>query len=192
MLKAMFMRPIALALVSVMMLMMLMPIEARAQGPKSSGLTVPISVSDFTGTFTINRFEQQGHGVVAIGTVVGTRADSPVVGVQQVTVPVTQIGGEAAATAPAGAASAAVAQQAASCNILSLVLGPLHLDLLGLVVDLNQVVLQITGQTGAGDLLGNLLCAVAGLLDPSGLLTGLAANVLNQITTLLNRILAAL
>ena len=34
----------------------------------------------------------------------------------------------------------------ATCDVLNLVLGPLHLDLLGLVVDLNQVVLNITGQ----------------------------------------------
>jgi len=45
-----------------------------------------------------------------------------------------------------------------SCQILDLTLGPLHLDLLGLVVDLNQVHLQITAQQGQG----NLLCAVAG------------------------------
>jgi hypothetical protein len=36
-----------------------------------------------------------------------------------------------------------------SCDILNLVLGPLHLDLLGLVIDLNQVVLNITGTTGS-------------------------------------------
>jgi hypothetical protein len=53
----------------------------------------------------------------------------------------------------------------------------LNLNLLGLEVDLNQIVLDITGQTGAGNLLGNLLCAIAGLLDsPGGL-----ARLLNQI-----------
>jgi len=34
-------------------------------------------------------------------------------------------------------------QAAGSCRILDLTLGPLHLDLLGLVVDLNQVHLTI-------------------------------------------------
>jgi hypothetical protein len=62
------------------------------------------------------------------------------------------------------------------------VLGPLHLDLLGLVVDLNQVVLNITAVPGAGNLLGNLLCAVTGLLDNPGAL----ANLLNQILGILN------
>lgn len=73
----------------------------------------------------------------------------------------------------------ATATTAGSCDILNLVLGPLHLDVLGLVVDLNQVVLDITAQSGAGNLLGNLLCAVAGLLDGNGI-TGLA-NLLNRL-----------
>jgi len=56
------------------------------------------------------------------------------------------------------------------------------------VIDLNQVVLNITAQPGPGNLLGNLLCAVANLLNGGG---GLSA-VLNQIVALLNQILAAL
>jgi len=75
-----------------------------------------------------------------------------------------------------------------ACNVLNLVLGPLDLNILGLRVHLNQVVLDITAQPGAGQLLGNLLCAVAGLLDPGSALSGL----LGQLTTLLNQILAAL
>jgi hypothetical protein len=51
------------------------------------------------------------------------------------------------------------------CQILNLTLGPLHLNLLGLVVDLNRVHLRITAHRGPGNLLGNLLCAVAHLLD---------------------------
>jgi hypothetical protein len=46
-----------------------------------------------------------------------------------------------------------------SCEILNLVLGPLDLDLLGLVVHLDQVVLNITAEQGPGNLLGNLLGA---------------------------------
>ncbi|RIQ11795.1 hypothetical protein [Jiangella rhizosphaerae] len=51
------------------------------------------------------------------------------------------------------------------CPILHLELGPLDLNLLGLRVQLNQVVLDITAIPGPGNLLGNLLCAIAGLLD---------------------------
>ena len=66
---------------------------------------------------------------------------------------------------------------AATCDILHLDLGPIALDILGLQVNLSRVVLDITAQSGAGNLLGNLLCAVAGLLDnPTGL-----AKLLNEI-----------
>ncbi len=84
--------------------------------------------------------------------------------------------------APRAGASTTAAR--ARCDILNLVLGPLDLDLLGLEVHLNRVVLDIIARSGAGNLLGNLLCAVAGLLDgPGGL---------GQITRLLNRILGLL
>jgi hypothetical protein len=55
-----------------------------------------------------------------------------------------------------------------TCKILNLILGPLHLNLLGLVVNLNKVHLTITAVKGPGNLLGNLLCAVANLLNGSG------------------------
>ncbi len=74
---------------------------------------------------------------------------------------------------------------AASCDILNLVLGPLDLNLLGLEVHLNQVILDIVATSGAGNLLGNLLCAVAGLLD-GGAALGQIAALLNQILGILN------
>jgi hypothetical protein len=74
-----------------------------------------------------------------------------------------------------------------TCSILDLTLGPLHLDLLGLVVDLNQVHLTITAERGPGNLLGNLLCAVAGLLD-NGANGGAIQNLLNQINAILARL----
>lgn len=69
-----------------------------------------------------------------------------------------------------------------ACTILDLTLGPIHLDLLGLVIDLNQVELDITAVPGAGNLLGNLLCAIAGLLDNGGPLQGIGA-LLNRLLT---------
>jgi hypothetical protein len=62
-----------------------------------------------------------------------------------------------------------------TCDILHLTLGPLDLTLLGLVVHLDRIRLDITAQPGPGNLLGNLLCAIAGLLDGSAPLTSLAA-----------------
>jgi len=82
-----------------------------------------------------------------------------------------------------GAAARGVS--AASCDILNLVLGPLDLNLLGLEVHLDTVHLNITAQQGPGNLLGNLLCAVAGLLD-GGAALGQIAGLLNQILAILN------
>jgi hypothetical protein len=74
---------------------------------------------------------------------------------------------------------AAVAE--ATCSILHLDLGPLNLNLLGLQIDLSRIILDITAVPGAGNLLGNLLCGVANLLnDPSGL-----AGLLNRILDIL-------
>jgi len=75
------------------------------------------------------------------------------------------------------------ALDANTCSILDLTLGPIHLDLLGLVVDLNQVHLQLTAEPGSGNLLGNLLCAVAGLFD---------GGLLGQVSQILNRVLGLL
>jgi hypothetical protein len=47
-----------------------------------------------------------------------------------------------------------------TCPVLNLILGPLHLDLLGLVVDLNKVNLVITATPGGGAL-GNLFCTLS-------------------------------
>ncbi len=82
--------------------------------------------------------------------------------------------------------TARAAARGAACDILHLVLGPLDLDLLGLQIHLNRVVLNIDADPGPGNLLGNLLCSVAGLLD--GGLNGL----LGRLTRLLNRILGQL
>jgi len=89
-------------------------------------------------------------------------------------------------TVPGAARTAAGAQ--ATCDILHLVLGPLDLNLLGLKVHLDKVVLDIVAQSGAGQLLGNLLCAVAGLLDGGGTLSQL----LNQLGQILNQLLMGL
>jgi hypothetical protein len=68
------------------------------------------------------------------------------------------------AVRPIGFTAAIRAQSAATgvptCPILNLVLGPLHLDLLGLVVDLNQVHLTITAEP-TGGVLGSLFCGLA-------------------------------
>jgi hypothetical protein len=54
----------------------------------------------------------------------------------------------------------AQAAQAPTCSVLDLVLGPLHVNLLGLIVDLKRVHLTITADP-AGGILGRLFCGLA-------------------------------
>jgi hypothetical protein len=139
--------------------------------------------ADITGTFTINRFAAQDGGLVAIGTIAATAvsAAGPRTVITELTLPVGDItGGEAP---PEG-----VIVQQVACGILHLDLGPLDLDLLGLVVHLDRVVLDVTAVPGAGNLLGNLLCAIANLLNGGSPL----AQILNQLVSLLNQLIAAL
>lgn len=128
----------------------------------------------FAGTFDVSRFRVVDGALVAVGTLTGdiTNTDSGATSAvnESIELPVN------------------LAQTDGSCSILHLVLGPLDLDLLGLQVHLDQVVLDITAQSGPGNLLGNLLCAVAGLLDSN---TGVST-ILNQIANLLNQILGVL
>jgi hypothetical protein len=56
--------------------------------------------------------------------------------------------------------NATTRQAGATCPVLDLVLGPLHLNLLGLVVDLNRVHLTVTAIQGGG-ILGNLFCSLS-------------------------------
>jgi hypothetical protein len=132
-----------------------------------------------TGTFEPRRFTQDGGQLMAVGllTATLTRPSGRVEGTesQVVTLPVMSAEGMSAAR---------VASRAAACDILHLVLGPLDLDVLGLKVHLDKVVLNIDAEPGPGNLLGNLLCAVAGLLDNTGLLT--------QVRQILNSVLAIL
>lgn len=73
---------------------------------------------------------------------------------------------------------------AARCDVLFLDLGPIFLDLLGLVVDLSAIQLDIYAVPGAGNLLGNLLCAVTGLLDGPNL-----GNAVNNLLGIINGLL---
>jgi hypothetical protein len=141
----------------------------------------------FAGTFAPKKFSVANGVLEATGLLKGTMTDANGTKLgtvsQTVTMPV-----NTGATTGGAKANATTQQAALACNVLDLVLGPLNLNLLGLVVTLNQVHLNITAVPGAGNLLGNLLCAVAGLLNGGGALSG----VLGQIASLLNQILALL
>jgi hypothetical protein len=89
-----------------------------------------------------------------------------------------------AATAAASDAITPMAHESGGCGILFLDLGPLHLDILGLVVDLAPVVLDVSAVPGPGNLLGNLLCAIVGLFDGAGALSQIL-NIIDRINTIL-------
>jgi hypothetical protein len=132
----------------------------------------------FKGTFTPTSFSVVNGVLEATGPLRGTLTDANGTSLgnvsQTATLPVQTT-----------ATSTAAAPAVAACNILNLVLGPLNLNLLGLVVTLNEVHLNITAVPGS--LLGDLLCDVANLLNGGGL-----GGLLTEISTLLNEILAAL
>ena len=151
--------------------------QATSPGSLTSVVTGTFTNADgkgtFNGTFTPQKFSVVNGALKATGVLKGTLTDANGTTLGTVSQTVT----DSVNTTHAAAAPAA-------CNVLNLVLGPLNLNLLGLVVTLNQVHLVITAVPGAGNLLGNLLCAVANLLNGSGSLTSLSA-LLNQLLTAL-------
>ena len=185
--------------------------------PEPSALSAPVTgtlqdgTGKVTGLLNITKFKRQNGHIMAVGKFIGTITDAagtvtsvkktiamplatqPVAGAQKPSAGEKKDGvanqlspKTAQRLSPDAGQAAAVAPL--SCQILDLVLGPVDLDLLGLQVHLDTVHLNITAQGGPGNLLGNLLCAVAGLLDGSTGLNG----ILNGITKLLNQLLAVL
>jgi hypothetical protein len=144
----------------------------------------------FTGHYSVNRFITTSTGKTkAVGKLTGTltkkNGTTRHVTKTGVRMPVRPAASTVSGTpAPTGT----VTPQVTGCQILDLVLAPIDLNLLGLVVHLDRMHLNITAVPGAGDLLGNLLCGVAGLLDSSQLLNlgTVLANLLNAILGILN------
>jgi hypothetical protein len=150
---------------------------AAAQDP-ATDLTKRLAVTGearngkkFTGTYTINRFVARGERVFAVGTLKGKLKNRRV--------------RRAGVRMPASGFGVAAPAQSAQlvCRILTLTLGPLDLNLLGLRVQLNRLNLRITAIPGGG-LLGDLLCGIANLLNPPAILGSNLAGVLNSILAL--------
>jgi hypothetical protein len=162
-------------LVAVMSAFAFGPMTSVQAAPPVPTFSVPVTgtftdalggTGTFVGSLDIQRFTAQNGVLTAIGSLTGTLTDSlgNVLGTvtQSIALPV---------------------DISATCDILHLELGPLDLNLLGLVVHLDQIVLDITAQQGGG-LLGDLLCSLADLLNGSA--------TLNSIARLLNNILRIL
>jgi hypothetical protein len=150
---------------AALMLVALSLMPSTMEAAPSAPIAIPVvgaapGGGAFSGVFLLSSFATQNGQTIANGTLSG------------VVTPTT-----GAATSIVRSVALPVNVTQATCQILHLDIGPVALDLLGLQVNLSEIVLDITAQSGAGNLLGNLLCSVAGLLDnPGGL-----ARALNQI-----------
>jgi hypothetical protein len=129
------------------------------------------------GTLTISRFVRSKGKLWAVGRLDGKLGSRAVH--RTVRMPAT-------VADQAGAAASQITPTPGACRVLSLVLGPIDLNLLGLRVRTNQINLLIEAVPGAGNLLGNLLCGITGLLDPPAL----ATTPLGQLAQILNALLA--
>ena len=182
-------RKLGIVLAAAFAAALVVPVAADAQtsAPAPIAATslshIPVSGTThsgkkFTGHYTVTQFVTRNGKTYALGTLVGnvggrhiSRSNVAIpASVQQSTIP--------------GAAKSA----ALTCPILHLVLGPLNLNLLGLTVSLNQVVLDITAVPGAGNLLGNLLCSVSNLLNGTGT-SGLSSGELSGLLNIVNQLL---
>jgi len=155
-------------------------------GPRSSTakLVVPLTgIADgggpFTGSFSIVRFEARNDKLYAVGMISGAIFDptnKSRTGVSgPLALPVT-----ATTSPPLGIPSAVVAQ--ATCDVLHLQFGGVTLNLLGLNVALNPVMLDLTGGPGP---VGNLVCQIVNLLNTVGNVVGVVTGLLNTLLGLL-------
>jgi hypothetical protein len=142
---------------------------------------LPISQDGFVGTLSITHigYDETTGQLLFSGRVTRT-AD----GVSETFTDVPGTLGKAAGAAAIGGNEPGV------CDILFLDIGPISLDLLGLLLDVAPIQIDLDADPGAGNLLGNLLCAVAGLLDGGGLLADILGILdrINGILDLLNNL----
>ena len=153
---------------------------AAAQTDGATDLTKRLAVTGtgkggkkFKGTYTIDRFVARGERVFSVGTLKGKLKNRRVKR-ENVRMPVSGF----ALASPAAAQSSQLV-----CRVLTLTLGPLDLNLLGLRVQLNRLNLRITAIPGGG-LLGDLLCGIANLLNPPAILGNDLSAVLNSLLAL--------
>jgi hypothetical protein len=172
------------ALAAALMAVLLVPAASQAQAP-TKHLTQKVALKgatksgkSFKGTYTIARFARSSSGkLVAVGTVRGRMGGRSVTR-RNVKVP-------ARLTKPA--TTAQIPPTPGACQILNLVLQPIDLNLLGLRVRTSRIQVRIEGVPGAGNLLGNLLCGITGILDPATASTRQQAAALNAVLALVPR-----
>jgi hypothetical protein len=186
----MSLRKLVIVLAAVCATALVVPVAAGAQTTPSTPQNTPPTESVktfkhipvtgqtdtgkvFAGHFNVSQFISRGGKTYAVGTLTGTVAGRSITR-SNVEIPISV------------ERAAGTVSPARTCPILHLVLGPLHLNLLGLHLDLNRVVLNITAVSGPGNLLGNLLCSVANLLNGTPLGGQSTAGLLNILQQVLN------
>jgi hypothetical protein len=122
----------------------------------------------FTGALSVDRITTDGEQLLAHVSLTGNGINKT-----KAVVPI-EFGG-----------ASEVGVQQVACDILMLDIGPIFLDLLGLVLETSLIEIDLTAVPGPGNLLGNLLCAVVGLLDGGLDLGGL----INRLIALINQLL---
>jgi hypothetical protein len=156
-------------------------LQTAAAAPAAAPLSFPVTGTSpgggtFRGTVTGLSLSRSGTQFALTGTVKGlhtapsgltTIVDQAFTGVP------TTISDQP----PAGT----VRPQQERCQILFLDLGPIFLDLLGLELDISPITIDLDAVSGESKLLGNLLCAIVGILDPS--------TTLDRLVGLINRLL---
>lgn len=165
--------PLLLAFLTAMLA--LTPLAVRAQNSPLANIPVTEALpggGTFAGVFTITEFTIENGQLLASGVLTGTATQDGIV------TEITQMFTDVAVQNLTGGG------QQRRCDILFLDLGPIFLDVLGLEVDLSEIVLDIDAVRGAGNLIGNLLCSLVGLLDgPAN------ENAIQDILNAINRVL---
>ena len=160
--------------------------DAQARPLRNLAVTGLAGTNPFTGSLTITSFALREGELVATGVIRGVTTGRRIN--QAFTDVPVQLNGAGAAPVSALAPAALDPDEPFVCDILFLDLGPLNLNLLGLQLDLAEVILDVDALAGAGNLLGNLLCAVTGLLnilDLGALVQGIIESLLGAINGLL-------
>jgi hypothetical protein len=150
-------------------------VSSTASAPATRGTaamgTTTTQVGSLTVRLTVNRFVKRGSRLYAIGTAITQFKPSAEKAQDYPTKTVKR-----AFTAPVRKLKR-IASAQKICNVLDLTLGPLDLNLLGLMVHLDKVHLTIKADSNGG-ILGSLLCSLAG--HSAGLANAKAAKTLTR------------
>jgi hypothetical protein len=182
---------------------------AQQRPAASRQVSVPIAGmgsdgSRFTGTVTVQRFEERAGQVFAIGVVsgslsgaagpIGTAVNVPAAFLVQVGPGLSARAGRdrvnpASLSTPNRGGRLMLVQQA-TCGVLHLELGAINLNLLGVVVTTTPVTIDISGDT-AGPL-GALVCEILNTLQSVVGLVGLLNQLLGLLTGLLGGVVGGI